>query len=136
MKLFTAFLLAAGLIACNPADQPVEDDAAEEAVEEGVDATQEAFNRTAKSRIEAMEEQMSQLADRVDEAPENMREELNAQIDDWQRRADDLEGRIDSFDAEGEQQWREFETRVNTELDDLDRSYNELSQRLTAPTTR
>jgi len=136
-KWFMAFLLAAGLTACD-ADRPGANDAneAEDVAENQAEEAQEAFSRTAKSRIDAMQEQADQFESRVGEAPENMREELQAQIDDWQRRADDVENRIDDFDAQTPQQWSEFETRMNSELDELDRTLNELSQRVGNPPAR
>ena len=129
-RLITAYLLALGLAACSPNAEGPASEEAEEQAEEQADLAQETFNRTAKSRIDATQERAEQLEERIDKVSESVREDLDAQLEDWRRRADDLEARIDEFEATSPQQWQEFEARVTAELAELDRTFQELSQRV------
>lgn len=132
---FMAILLAAGLFACAPGDRPGTE-SNEEAVDEQADKAKETFARTAKLRLEDMEQRMEQVAERLDEAPESVQTELKPQVEDWKTRASDLEKRIDDFDPDTPETQREFETRVNEELDELAQALNEHSQRVAPAAAR
>jgi hypothetical protein len=132
-----ALLLAGGLAACAPGDDETgETGAATESREDQAEQAQENFNRTAKSRIDALQERADQLDQRIDQAPENVRKDLDAQLADWKQKGDDLEGRIDNFKATSPEQWREFESRATTEMAELEQSLNELSKRIENPPAR
>jgi hypothetical protein len=137
-RWFMALLLAGGLSACTPGeDDTAETGAATESREDQAEQAQANFNRTAKSRIDALQERADQLDERVGQAPEKVREDLEAQLADWKQKADDLEGRIDNFEATSPEQWREFESRATAEMSEIEQSLNELAKRVeTTPADR
>jgi len=132
---FLAICIAAGLTACSPSGRQGTD-LNEETVDERADRAQETFSRTAKLRIDDMEQRMEQVAERLDEAPESIQQEMKAQVEDWQQRASDLDSRIDDFDPETPEVQREFQARVSEELDELARALNEHSQRVSPAAVR
>ena len=126
---FLAILFAAGLVACTPGDRPG-NDTQEEAADDQADKEQDTFARTAKMRIDDMEQQMESVTERLNDAPEAVQTELKPQVDDWKQRASDLDNRIDDFNPETPESQREFQARVNEELDELARTLNEHSQKV------
>jgi hypothetical protein len=126
---FLAILFAAGLVACTPGDRPG-NEPQEEAADDQADKEQDAFARTAKMRIDDMEQQMDQVTERLNDAPEAVQNELKPQVADWKQQAADLGNRIDDFNPETPESQREFQARVNEELDELARTLNEHSQKV------
>ena len=133
--VFLAILMAAGLSACTPGDRPGTEKN-EDAVDEQADRAQETFSRTAKLRIDDMQERMDQVAERLDEASDSVKTEVKPQLDDWKQKASDLEKRIDDFDADTPTAQKEFESRVNQELDELAQTLNETSQKVAPAAAR
>ena len=124
-----AILFAAGLVACTPGDRPGAD-TGEEVADDQADREQETFSRTAKMRIDDMEQQMEQVTEHLNDASETVQNELKPQVEDWKQRAADLDNRIDDFNPETPESQREFQARVNEELDELARTLNEHSQKV------
>jgi hypothetical protein len=83
-----------------------------------------------------MEQQMESVTERLNDAPEAVQNELKPQVDDWKQRASDLDNRIDDFNPETPESQREFQARVNEELDELARTLNEHSQKVPTPAAR
>jgi hypothetical protein len=124
-----AILFAAGLVACTPGDRPGTD-TGEEVADDEADREQETFSRTAKMRIDDMQQQMEQVTEHLDDAPEAVQNELKPQVEDWKQRVSDLDNRIDDFNPETPESQREFQARVNEELDELARMLNDHSQKV------
>jgi predicted nucleic acid-binding Zn-ribbon protein len=125
MPLMT--MMTAGFLACSPGpDRQVRD----EAVVPDLEQARAAFQESAEQRMRALQDEMKQLKDQVgdtDEVPD-----VQVRIEQWERRYRELEEKLESKKAATLDEWRAFESEINSALDQLRASYDDLARDLRA----
>jgi chromosome segregation ATPase len=119
-------MAAAAFIACSPGPDRR---AGQSAVPDLEEARAE-FQESAEERMQALEDEMNRLKDQVgniDEMPD-----VQVRIEQWERRYRELEEKLESKQAATLDEWRTFESEVNTALARLRAAYDELASDLRA----
>jgi hypothetical protein len=123
--IFTT-MVAAGLVACSPGP----DRRAEQPAVPDLEQARAKFQDSAEEQMQALKDEMNRLRDQVgdiDELPD-----VQVRIEQWERGYQELEEKLESKEAATLDEWRTFESEVNTALARLRASYDELASDLRA----
>ncbi len=124
--MFLTTMVAAGLVACSPGP----DRRGEQTAVPDLERARAEFQETTEDQMRALKDEMRRLKDQVgdiDEMPD-----VQVRIEQWERHYQELEEKLESKEKATLEEWRTFESEVNTALARLRASYDELASDLRA----
>jgi predicted nucleic acid-binding Zn-ribbon protein len=119
-------IVALGFAACSPSPDRTAGNAAVPDMEEA----RAQFQQSAEERMQTLLDEMKGLKDRVgdtDEVPD-----VKVRIEQWERKYEELEQKLESKEAATIEEWRRFEGEVDSALTELRASYDDLASDLRA----
>jgi hypothetical protein len=131
----TAFLTALVIAACGPGSDNYEERTVPEETEilQGTDlseGTREAFQSTADQELDFLQQELDALKGRLD--AHGAESELTAEIEQWEQEYQQLQQKLDSAGAVAESGWEQFQSEVIVALDELRRSLDDMTSRVSA----
>lgn len=80
----------------------------------------DSFKTEATQKIESNKREIAVLKERMKERPKKIKEKYRTEIDELERKNDNLEQRIANVEAENRrEQWEEFKREFNHDMDEL-----------------
>ena len=88
----------------------------------------EAYRRETADRIVVNNEQISDLNARIEEVNANNRDSYKQKVADLERKNIEMKTRLDNFEAEGKDEWKQFKTEFDRDMANLGNAFADLGR--------
>jgi|SRR5690606_29880236 len=87
------------------------------------------FKRIVQAKIESNNKSISDLKAKLKDEKKEVRADAEKKIAALSERNSELKQKIENYEAAGEEQWWEFKTQFNRDMDELVKEFKELTER-------
>lgn len=88
----------------------------------------EAYRREIADKIVVNNEQISDLNARIEQVNENTRDSYKQKVADLERKNIEMKTRLDNFKAEGKDEWMQFKTEFDRDMNNLGDAFADLGR--------
>lgn len=135
----TTFIAGAIFTGCQSSEKKVENaqDAVAKANENLDEANQkyladiEAYRKVITDKIDANNKSIAEFKLRINKEKKEAREDYKKRINELEQKNNDIKKKLDDYKAQGKENWENFKTEFNHDMDELGQAFQDLTVRNT-----